>query len=196
MSIVRLCLFGICLSAMAGCAPALFAAGAGTAAVVAQERSATEAFDDAALQVEVKGHLLDADEALFRKVNVEVVERRVMLVGIVPKAEDRVEAARVAWRTAGVREVINELQVSDQGRLSSWGSDTWISTQLKTKLIGDENVRRINFNIETVAGTVYILGVARSDDELGRVIEHAKSIGGVRDVVSHVEVRASQAPTF
>ncbi len=196
MSIARLSILILSLFTLTACAPALIVAGAGTVAVVAQERSASEAFDDAALQVEVKGHLLDADEALFRKVNVEVVERRVMLVGIVPSANDRVDAARVAWQTAGVREVINELQVSDQGRLKSFGSDAWISTQLKTKLIGDEKVRRLNFNIETVAGTVYVLGVARSSSELQRVIGHAKSIGGVRDVVTHVEVRASQSPTF
>lgn len=196
MSIARLSALILSCFALTGCVPALVAAGAGTAAVVAQERSASEAFDDATLQVEVKGHLLDENEALFRKVNVEVVERRVMLVGIVPSPNDRVDAARVAWQTAGVREVINELQVSDQGRLKSFGSDAWISTQLKTKLIGDDNVRRLNFNIETVAGTVYILGIARSSSELQRVLGHAKSIGGVRYVISHVEVRKSQSPSF
>jgi len=184
--------FSLCLGLMsvAACGPTLLVAGgATTAAVIAQERTPGAAISDAALQVEIERRILLADETLFGKVNLEIVNGRVMIVGIVPTQADRITVSKVVWQTPDVAEVINELQVSEQGRMASFGSDTWISTQLRTSLIRDASVRRLNYNIETVNGTVYLIGVARSDEELDLVKRYAKGIAGVTNVVSHVTVR-------
>lgn len=183
---------GFCLGLLTlnACGPALLVAGGATAAaVVVQDRTPGSAISDAALQVEIERRLLQADETLFGKVNLEIVDGRVMIVGIVPTQADRITVSKVVWQTPDVAEVINELQVSEQGRMASFGTDTWISTQLRTALIRDPNVRRLNYNIETVNSTVYLIGIARSAAELDLVKAHAKTIGGVNKVVSHVTIR-------
>ncbi|MEM1138374.1 MAG: BON domain-containing protein [Pseudomonadota bacterium] len=172
-----------------GCAPALIAGTTVGAVTVAQERRVGDAFDDATLQVDIEGRLLDADADLFRKVNVDVVESRVLLVGLVPTESKRNEATQIAYQAPHVKEVINELQVAEGSRLSAYPGDLAISTQLRTKLITDADIHQLNYHIETVRGSVYLFGIARSQSELDRSINHARSLRGVQRVVSHVRIK-------
>lgn len=175
--------------ALGGCIPTILGAGATTGVAVVQERSVGAAIDDGAIQLALQGKLFDRSGTLFIKVDIEVDEGRVLLTGIVPKSEDRVTAARIAWDTNGVKEVLNEIQVSDKSGIISYAKDSWITTRLRTKILGDENIVGINYTIETVNGVVYLLGVAQDADELKRVTEHARNIGGVGEVISHVRFR-------
>jgi osmotically-inducible protein OsmY len=111
----------------------------------------------------------------------------VLLTGQLPSEEMRLEAVRLAWQADGVEEVINEIQIGDSS-VGDLATDTWISTQLKTDLLLDSEVYSINYSIETSNGVVYILGVARSQAELDRVIDYARNLANVRRVVSYVRV--------
>jgi osmotically-inducible protein OsmY len=152
----------------------------------AQERSIGHAIDDAAIQAEVNHYLLQRSETLFANVDIEVVEGRVLLTGNVDKPEERVEAARMAWRATDVREVLNELEINDQSSLRDYGKDVWITTQLKVKLLGDADIAAINYSVDTLNGVVYLFGIAQSQAELDRAIGHARNVSGVGKVVSHV----------
>lgn len=175
----------------AGCTlpGAVAGAAATTGLAVAQERSVGNAVDDTTTQFNIKALLLKQDERLFRKVGVEVLEGRVLLTGTVPTPDDRVTATMVAWRSAGVREVINELQIVDRSSIVNFAKDSWITTQLRTKMLTDSEVFDINYSVETVNGSVYLLGIARSPDELERVTNYARNIRGVTRVVSHVRMK-------
>ncbi len=173
--------------AVSGCTPALIITGVGTtAAVVSQERSAGDAIDDATVQINVKARLLEQDPGLFRRTDIEVVEQRVLLVGVVPTEEAKARAGQITRDSKGVKSVINELQVSPLARWPSYPNDVWITSQLRTQLVSDPEVRQINYHIETVAGTVYLFGIGRSKPELDLVASHASQIRGVIRVVSHV----------
>jgi len=123
---------------------------------------------------------------LLQSVSFNVIEGRVLLKGAVKKQEFRIRAIELAWQASGVREVINEIQVTDQGGIVNYARDTWISTQLKAEILFDKSIYAINYNVETINGTVYVVGIAQDPAELDKVIEHARRIKNVKKVVSHV----------
>jgi len=163
------------------------AAAGGVAAV--EERSLGTQIDDRTLYLKVNDKLLAQSGELFRKVNVEVNEGRVLLTGNVPKPEDRVSAADLSWQVMGVKEVLNELVVTDRSELKDYPRDAWITTQLKTKLLADTKVLQINYSIETINGVVYLIGIAQSQEELDHVVNHARNVAGVQRVVSYVRLK-------
>ncbi len=183
------------LLALSGCTlPGTLAGGTATAGVVvAQERSVGSALDDAIITAAVSSNLLQYHVDLFQAVDVEVVEGRVLLTGKVEQPDDRIEAVRLAWLADGVVEVLNEIQVTDEGGIVNYARDTWISTQLRSKLLLDKNVRAINYNIEVVNGVVYMIGIAQDQAELERVTNHARTIRNVIKVVSHVRLKGEPA---
>jgi len=177
------------MTGLGGCAGALIG-GAATAGVsVAQERSVGSAIDDTAIATKLSAQLFDESFKLFRDVDLEVLEGRVLLTGKVEKQESRLRAEELAWQIDGVREVANAIQVTSEGGIGSYATDVRISNQLRAKLIGDTDVLGINYSIETVGQVVYLIGIAQSQEELDRVIGHARSVRGVKKVESYVRLK-------
>ncbi len=174
-----------------GCTSLAIGAAGTTAVAAAQERTIGDAVDDAIIHTGVNSQLLQADIDLFQHVGVKVVEGRVLLTGSVPTPDDRIEAVRLAWQAEGVKEVLNEIQVTDDSGIADFATDSWISVQVKTKLLFDRDIRAINYSIETVNGSVYMIGIARDAVELKRATNHARTIKGVRKVISHVRIQTS-----
>ena len=175
--------------ALSGCTELIVGTVATTGIAIAEERSVGDAVDDLAIRAELNHLFFQRDVELYQNVSFSVFEGRVLIKGSVPTPEDRIGALRLAWQADGVREVINELQVTDEGGLLDYARDTWISAQLKGRLLVDGDVLSINYSIETVNGTVYLLGIAQDEAEIVRVIEHARGIEDVKQVVSHVVVK-------
>ncbi len=174
-----------------GCTTVAIGAAGTTAVAAAQERPIGDAIDDSIIYTAVNHYLLQADIELFQDVGVKVVEGRVLLTGSVPTPDDRIEAVRLAWQAEGVKEVLNEVQVTDDSGIADFAADSWISVQVKTKLLFDRDIRAINYSIETVNGAVYMIGIARDAVELKRATNHARTTKGVRKVVSHVRIQTS-----
>ena len=174
--------------ALAACGPGLWiGAGAKTGIAIAEERSLGDQVNDAAIAVSINERLFSYNEKLFADVSVDVTEGRVLLAGVVDRPEDRVDAVRLAWQVSGVKQVMNEIQVT-HGDFEAYTNDVWISTQLRNDLLWDKDISSINYTVETVHGVVYITGIAKSQAELDRVIAHARTIAKVREVVSYVRV--------
>ncbi len=175
-----------CCVVLADCAPVAVGAVTGAGLAVAEERSVGNVVDDLTIRTELN-HLFFADDVdLYQRVTLSVNEGRVLLKGAVTEPEHRIRASRLAWQADGVREVINELQVTDRGGLVDYARDTWISAQLKTALLFDREVGHLNYSVETVNSVVYLFGIARSEAELARVVEHARAVEDVERVVNHV----------
>lgn len=175
--------------ALSGCA-FLFVKGASeTGAAVAGERTVGRAVDDLTIQTDLEAKLLSEDFHLFRKVDTEVVEGRVLLTGRVKTPEARATAGRIAWSIPRVQQVMNEIEVEERGQIGTYFNDLRISQQLRAKLAGDREIAFINYNVETVSGTVYLLGVAQNEQELERVTLHARTIPGVNKVESFVQLK-------
>lgn len=186
-------LSGLCaLSLLGGCGPLVLGGAAVGATVVAQERPVTAAVDDTVIQGKIDKALFEYDKTIFQRVDISVVEGRVLFTGVVPEPKDRLDAARLAWQVDGVREVINEIEVKDTSTLTDAARDSWISAKLRSKITFDSQVRSINYTIDTVNRTVYLMGVAQSQTELDRVIGHARQVDYVRRVVPYVRVKTAE----
>jgi osmotically-inducible protein OsmY len=109
-----------------------------------------------------------------------------VLTGSVPLREHKIEASRIAWETEGVTTVEDELTVAEDSGTKAYLTDVRISTTLRLGLLGDTKVRSANYSVETVDRVVHLTGLARSTDELDRVIQRAQAVKGVERVVSHV----------
>lgn len=177
--------------ALASCStPALIASGGATAGVaVSQERGAVGAIDDNAIAAEIDQRWLAYDWHIFRDVSTSVSEGRVMLTGKVAKKEDEEAAVKLAREVPGVRDVYDEIAVMQAGGVADYARDAWISTQLRTDMTFDDKIRAINYNVVTVDGVIYLLGIAQDQDEINRIIRYARNLHYVRGVVTHIVLK-------
>ena len=180
------------------CVPYLFSACAqvltGTAAkvitVTKEDRTIGEFVDDALIKTVIKNTYFDQSGNLFFNVDVEVSQGRVLLTGTVENMDLKIEATRIAWGVEDVKTVINEIQISNSDNIFNFADDLVISTKVSGRLILEEEVNSLNYNIETVNKVVYIIGIANSDDEQKKVIDIANDVYGVEGVIDYITVKA------
>lgn len=176
-----------CLLLLGGCAVAV---GAGATAGVAalEDRDLKTAARDLSIEKQIQARIFDFDHVVSSNIGVEVYEGRVLLTGTMPNAKIRATVVQFAWQIDGVKQVLNEIQPVAPDKMAVV-HDTAITSSLKNKITWDRSIYAINYFVETVNGTVYLLGVARSETELERVKAHARGVDYVRKIVSHVRIK-------
>lgn len=160
---------------------------AGCLGVVTSDKSLARSLDDSSAATAVRVRMLRS-EVDFSHINVNVSDGLVLLTGRAEDPRESVEAERIAWSAPKVRDVANEIVVSRKGRQLLGAGDAAISTQLRSRLVADGNVRGVSVNIETYQGVVYLTGRARTEAEARRVASHASLVPGVKKVVSFLNV--------
>jgi osmotically-inducible protein OsmY len=181
------------LPSLSGCILAAAGAGAGAGyATLAQERTASDQFKDTTIRSLVSQSWDKYNPELPHNLDANVYEGRVLITGRVTDEQTRQEAVQRAWKVDGVKEVYDEIEVGPDTHFSDELRDTTISTRLKNDLVWDSQVKSINYTIKTENGVVYIIGSARTKDEMERVTGYARNIPNVRKVVSYVRVRAGE----
>jgi len=138
----------------------------------------------------VKGRLLAADAEGFRDTHVEVYDDNLLLSGSVPDEQHHQTALMIARTYPAIHNVYDELAVGERSTIGTAVGDQLIGTQIRTRLLASPHVRAVNINLEVFHGNVYLMGTARSDDELRHAAEIASTVGGVRRVVSFMQVMA------
>ena len=168
------------------------ATGVATKAVTVSnsDRSIGEYVDDVLIKAILKNSYFDQSEKIFFNVDVEVSQGRVLLTGTVDNIDLRIEATRIAWGVKGVQTVINEIQISESDNILNFADDLVISTKVYAKLMLDEEVNSLNYNIETVNKVVYIIGISSSSDEKKKAIDLTKEVFGVEEVVEYITIKS------
>jgi osmotically-inducible protein OsmY len=161
-----------------------------------QDRTAGQALDDATASQEIKARLMVADHAGFAEVDVEVADGAVLLSGVAPTEQHRQTAEMVARNVRSVHTVYDEIFVGPRSGFVRSRQDDLITAEVRTRLVASPSVRGVNVNIETFSGNVYLMGLARSDNELRRAAEIASTTPGVRRVVSFMQIEEPRAPYF
>jgi len=171
---------------LSGCATAVL--GVGTAAMAASttEKGLTTSVNDAAIVTKIKDRFIQSNFSLVTAADVSVNDGSVLMTGKVKTPEEKVQATRIAWEIKGVREVVNELQVSDTSSLKDLAKDLAASATLRGKLIADGDILSLNFNIDVVNGTIYLSGIAADAAEMNRVVAHAQEVRFTRKVVNYI----------
>jgi osmotically-inducible protein OsmY len=145
--------------------------------------------DDAKIKGDISTAYVDNSFGLYHDIQVDVIEGRVMLTGSVEKPESHESAVKIAWQTAGVRQVIDEIQVTSEGGFKSGVNDTWIANKLRTQLMFNGDVKNVNYTVEVENGVVYLFGIAQDQTELDRVINMARDISDVKKIINHVVLK-------
>ncbi len=178
-----------CLAVLGGCG-AVVGAGAGVGVAAVQERGIKRKAQDLEIEALILDKFLRSNLKMTATVGVEVYEGRVLLTGAIAERKIADQAVRFAWQVKNVKAVINEIQLVPTG-IADYAQDTWITVQLKSVLALDKQIMAINYVVETVNGTVYLIGVAQNLKELNRVKAHANKTKFVRRVISHVRIKTA-----
>ena len=146
------------------------------------------AYNDVKIQIAINDLWFQYNVDAFSKLDLTVNSGRVLITGIVQDPEHRVEAVRLAWQPEGVKQVINEIRMDEAGGPVQYAKDAFITGKIRTQMMITKDVRSMNYTIDTVKGTVYLMGLARSDFELDKVKDIASRTLGVKQVVSYVKI--------
>jgi len=152
------------------------------------ERSFAGALNDVNAGRAIKARMKRAYDYSLKQVDVEVAEGVALLSGSVPNKEDRIEAARIAWSAPEVIQVGNEILIGDKRSFMRGAKDGILEKAVRTRLLTSGSIKSQNFNVETHEGVVYLLGVARSPDELQHAAQIAAQTRGTREVISYARV--------
>ena len=109
-----------------------------------KEKGIKEAISDGMIDAGINKEFINHDVNMFINIEIEVVEGRVLLTGSVKKTKHRLDAIKLAWKVLGVREVINEIDVTDKGGIKNYIIDVKIKTQMRYKVISDKEIASIN----------------------------------------------------
>ena len=177
---------------LSGCASAVI--GVGTAAVAASttEKGLSTSVADTQIHAKLTDRFVKTDFSLVTAVDITVNDGAVLMTGKVKTPEEKILATRLAWEIFGVREVVNELQVTDTSAIKDIAKDLAASATLRTKLITDGNISSLNFSIDVVNGTVYLSGVAANAEEMNRVVAHARDIRFTQQVVNYITLQSDK----
>ncbi len=180
----------VALLGISACTPLGAAVGAGASVGVAgsEERGFRNAANDTAIAVGIKTRLLNQSPGMFALIGVAVVEGRVLLTGSVKTQAERDLAERIAYQADSVRQVLNEIQVNDSG-LFDFARDQRIIAELRTQMLSDKQIADINYSIDSQNAVLYLIGIARDQQEVDRVISYARNIKSVRRIVNYVITR-------
>lgn len=176
------------------CTPigAAVGAGASVGVAAAEERGVQGAANDMAIKTGVVERWFSFDHTLPTKLTATVYESRVMITGAIADPALRDTAVRLAWQSDSVKDVIDEIQPVVTG-VTDFTHDTWIANKLRTLLTFDKQVQAVNYEVEVVAGTIYLMGIAQNQAELDRVVAHGRELNYVRRIVSHVRLKGQAA---
>jgi osmotically-inducible protein OsmY len=169
--------------------PQVITSGAGAAIAAAEdEKTLGDVFDDTSISIGIKDRVFMYEAILVTKIDVDVEKGKVLLTGILNDQSQRVEVVRLAWKQPGVKEVINEIEIEDSFNIKNYAEDKIIQVQLVGKVLSDKDIKKLKYNFEVQNKVIFILGVTSDEEELERVFDHARSIKGVQDIISYVDI--------
>ena len=178
--------------ALSGCASAVIGVGSAAVAASTTEKGISTSVSDGMIFTKLHDKFIQTDASLSTGVDVTVNDGAVLLTGKVKTPEEKVLATRLAWEIKGVREVVNEIQVTDKSSIKDVAKDLAASAQLRGKLIADNDISSLNYSIDVVNGTVYLSGVATDATEMNRVVAHAQELRFAQQVVNYIIIEADK----
>ena len=142
--------------------------------------------DDSIMQKNLVGRLTLSDKKYFLSINVKILDGNIFLSGKVDQAEEKLKITKLAWETKGARSVKSAIMIRGKTNFKGTAKDILITSQLRTALIFNKNVKATNYNIDTISGKIYIFGIAMSQNEKKEVVKEAQEIYGVKKVIPSI----------
>ena len=149
-------------------------------------RSLGTQIDDSIMQKNLVARLILLDKNYFLSITTKVLDGRIFLTGKVDDPEEKLKITKSAWETAGVRSVKNDIKIKEEFNFKRSAKDLLITSQLRTTLVFNKNIKSANYNIDTYKKKIFIYGIAMTSDERKEVINEAKQILDVEEVVASI----------
>ena len=149
-------------------------------------RSLGTQIDDSIMQKNLSARLALKEKSYLLSINVKVIDGRIFITGKVNNPEGKLQITKLAWETKGVRSVKNDIKIKEKFNFKQSAKDLLITSQLRTALILNKNIKGSNYNIDTYKKKIFIYGIAITSDERKEVINEAKQILDVKDVVASI----------
>ena len=177
-------LFFVLLSSCIGVSsPGIFGTGV---SVALDPRTVGTQMDDSLMQKNLATRILVKDKKYLLSVKSKVLDGKIFLTGKVDNPEEKLILTKLAWETKGARSVRNDIKIKEEFSFKRSAKDILISSQLRTALILNKNIKATNYQIDTYKKKIYIYGIALTSDEKDLVISEAKEILDVKDVVASI----------
>ncbi|MBD1162085.1 BON domain-containing protein [Pelagibacterales bacterium SAG-MED12] len=149
-------------------------------------RSLGTQIDDSIMQKNLSARILLIDKNYFLSVKSKVLDGRIFLTGKVDDPEEKLKLTKVAWETEGVRSVRNDIKIKEEFDFKQSAKDILITSQLRTALIFNKDIKATNYQIDTYKKKIYIYGIASTKNEKDLVIQESKEILNVEDVIASI----------
>ena len=172
---------------LSGCVGASSKGVFGTGVTVALDpRTLGTQIDDGIMDKNLDARLLLVDKNYFLNVSTQVLDGRIFITGKVETPEEKLKITKLAWETQGVRSVRNDLKIKEKFNFKQSSKDILITSQLRSAIIFNKKIKSANYSIDTYKKTIYIYGIAETEDEKNEVIKEAKEILDVKNVIASI----------
>jgi osmotically-inducible protein OsmY len=138
------------------------------------------------MQKNLSTRILLMDKKYLLLVKTKVLDGRIFLTGKVDNPEEKLKLTKLAWETNGVRSVRNDIKIKEEFNFKQSAKDILITSQLRSAMIFNKNIKATNYQIDTYKKKIYVYGIALTSDEKDLVINEAKEILDVQDVVASI----------
>ncbi|MDC1170443.1 BON domain-containing protein [Candidatus Pelagibacter sp.] len=182
--ILLLFFVGLVLSGCAGVASkGIFGTGV---SVAFDPRTVGTQVDDSIMQKNLAARVLLMDKKYLLSVKTKVLDGRIFLTGKVDNPEEKLKLTKLAWETSGVRSVRNDIKIKEEFNFQQSAKDILITSQLRTAMIFNKNIKATNYQIDTYKKKIYVYGIALTSDEKDLVVKEAEEILDVEDVIASI----------
>ena len=159
----------------------------GTGVSVALDpRTVGTQIDDSIMQKSISAKILAKDKKYLLSVKTKVLDGRIFVTGKVDSPEEKLMITKLAWETKGARSVRNDIKIKEEFNFTQSAKDLLITSQLRTALIVNKNIKATNYQIDTYKKKIYVYGIALTSEEKDLVISEAKEILDVEDVIASI----------
>ena len=159
----------------------------GTGVTIAFDpRTVGTQIDDSIMQKSLSAKIILKDKNYLLRVKSKVIDGKIFLTGKVDNPEEKLQLTKLAWEIKGARSVRNDIKIKEEFNFKRSAKDVLITSQLRTAIILNKNIKATNYQIDTYKKKIYVYGIARTSDERDLVVSEAKEIVDVEDVIASI----------
>ena len=179
--------FLILLIILNGCVGASSTGVLGTGVSIATDpRTIGTQIDDNIMQKNLSAKIINMNGKYFLSVKPKVIDGRIFITGKVETIEEKLKITKLAWEIKGARSVKNDLKIKEEFNFKQSAKDVLITSQLRTALITNKKIKSANYDIDTYKKIIYVYGISQNEEERAEVINEAKKVLDVEDVVTSI----------
>ena len=178
----------ILLNLQSCAAPIIGGVGAIAFSSSAQEKGLGTSINDKVIYIKLRNAIYDWDPSVSQKISISVNSGSILITGTLNNIEKRIELTKIIWEVNGVKEVNNEVQISETNNLKNIAKDLASLGEIKARLMASKQLNSLNFSIDVVNNIAYISGIASSEEEISLVTQIAQEARFIKEVQNFVKV--------